>query len=152
MFCYCFLFSDTYNEEMNVSYNTSNDSIISPQCQRTAWKVNFEHLGWNNFIISPTEFMAYDCAGRCANYLEPNTTNHLNLLNVFQKRSCCCAPIKYQSIPIMYYDKFDNIVVKNYNDIVVFECGCRQIFDGMHQFVLKQSYFPVLYNSNLKIK
>lgn len=49
----------------------------------------------------------------------------MKLLNVFQKRSACCVPITYQSMPIMYYDKFDNVVIKTYDDIIVSECGCR---------------------------
>lgn len=99
--------------------------MMSSQCQRTAWKVNFENLGWGNLIISPTEFLAYDCSGRCVNYLEPSTTNHLKLLNVFQKRSGCCVPTSFQPLSIMYYDKFDNVVIKTYIDITVSTCGCR---------------------------
>lgn len=99
--------------------------MVSTQCQKITWKINFEQLGWNSFIIEPLEFEAYDCHGRCVNYMEPNTTSHLKLLNIFQKRNGCCIPTKYMTMPIMYYDKFDNVVIKNYDDIIVSHCGCR---------------------------
>lgn len=82
-------------------------------------------MGWNNFIIHPKELVAHDCSGKCQDFMETSITNHLKLLNVFQKRSGCCVPIRYGSIPIMYYDKYDNVVIKNYNDIIVTDCGCR---------------------------
>lgn len=118
-----YIISDTSDEDEINSEHTYN-SLVSSQCQRKAWKVNFEQLGWN-FIISPTEFVAYDCSGRCINFMEPSINNHLKMLNILQKRSGCCIPISYESMPIMYYDKFDNVVIKNYDDMMVSDCGCR---------------------------
>nr|XP_023012981.1 derriere protein-like [Leptinotarsa decemlineata] len=99
-------------------------SEISAECQRKEWVVNFRNLGWDQFIITPDSFLANDCSGKC---LKPKLEdkNHVKLLHIFQKRSLCCVPVKYRSQPIMYFDKFDNIAIKNYDNIIATECGCR---------------------------
>lgn len=120
-----FSISDSSDENPNFSNDTSTVSTQLSPCEKAAWKVNFADMGWHNFIISPKEISTHDCMGECSNGVDKSIPNHLKLMRILRKRSGCCIPTKYGSIPIMFYDKFDNIVIKTYNNIIVKQCGCR---------------------------
>ncbi|KAG5892795.1 hypothetical protein JTB14_032669 [Gonioctena quinquepunctata] len=114
-------------EKNNNTFSKTEDSSTNSMstCHKKEWSVNFRNLGWDQVIISPEGFAAYDCAGKCSKSTDENQWNHAKILSISQKRSPCCVPVKYRSMPIMYFDKFDNIVIKNYDNIIVDECGCR---------------------------
>ena len=37
----------------------------------------------------------------------------------------CCVPSKLQTVTLMYYDENNNIVLKQYPDMMVESCACR---------------------------
>ena len=37
----------------------------------------------------------------------------------------CCAPTKLSAISMLYFDNDENVVLRQYEDMVVEACGCR---------------------------
>ncbi|XP_030414293.1 growth/differentiation factor 7 [Gopherus evgoodei] len=103
------------------------------RCSRKTLHVNFKELGWDDWIIAPLDYEAYHCEGICdfplRSHLEP--TNHAiiqTLMNSMDPESTppsCCVPSKLSPISILYIDSGNNVVYKQYEDMVVETCGCR---------------------------
>ncbi|XP_072539325.1 growth/differentiation factor 5 [Salminus brasiliensis] len=104
-----------------------------PRCNRKQLHVNFKEMGWDDWIIAPLEYEAFHCDGVCdfpiRSHLEP--TNHAiiqTLMNSMDPRSTpptCCVPTRLSPISILYIDSANNVVYKQYEDMVVESCGCR---------------------------
>jgi bone morphogenetic protein 2/4 len=102
-------------------------------CQRHPLYVNFDEVGWNDWIVAPPGYDAYYCHGDCpfplAEHL--NTTNHavvqtlMNSLNPGLVPKACCVPTELSSISMLYLDEEGKVVLKNYKDMAVQGCGCR---------------------------
>jgi len=102
-------------------------------CQMGMLYVNFEDLGWKDWVIAPDGFIAYYCTGECSFPLTAamNATNHAIVSTLvhtyypqeFPKPSC--APLKLGSISMLYYDDGSNVTVKKYKDMVIKSCGCK---------------------------
>ncbi|KAG9330129.1 hypothetical protein JZ751_027245 [Albula glossodonta] len=77
---------------------------------------------------------AYHCEGVCdfplRSHLEP--TNHAiiqTLMNSMDPNSTppsCCVPTKLSPVSILYIDSGNNVVYKQYEDMVVEQCGCSR--------------------------
>lgn len=103
------------------------------RCNKKALHVNFKELGWDDWIIAPLDYEAYHCEGVCdfplRSHLEP--TNHAiiqTLMNSMDPNSTppsCCVPTKLSPISILYIDSGNNVVYKQYEEMVVEQCGCR---------------------------
>uniref|UniRef100_A0A3P9JJH4 Growth/differentiation factor 6-A n=1 Tax=Oryzias latipes TaxID=8090 RepID=A0A3P9JJH4_ORYLA len=103
------------------------------RCSKKALLVNFKELGWDDWIIAPLDYEAYHCEGVCdfplRSHLEP--TNHaiiqtlMNSMDPSSTPPSCCVPTKLSPISILYIDSGNNVVYKQYEDMVVEQCGCR---------------------------
>uniref|UniRef100_A0A8C8RU27 Growth differentiation factor 7 n=1 Tax=Pelusios castaneus TaxID=367368 RepID=A0A8C8RU27_9SAUR len=103
------------------------------RCSRKPLHVNFKELGWDDWIIAPLDYEAYHCEGICdfplRSHLEP--TNHaiiqtlMNSMDPEATPPSCCVPSKLSPISILYIDSGNNVVYKQYEDMVVETCGCR---------------------------
>lgn len=103
------------------------------RCNRKHLHVNFKEMGWDDWIIAPLEYDAYHCDGVCdfpiRAHLEP--TNHaiiqtlINSMDPGSTPPTCCVPTKLTPISILYIDSSNNVVYKQYEDMVVEACGCR---------------------------
>ncbi|XP_030051445.1 growth/differentiation factor 7 [Microcaecilia unicolor] len=103
------------------------------RCGRKPLHVNFKELGWDDWIIAPLDYEAYHCEGICdfplRSHLEP--TNHaiiqtlMNSMDPEFTPPSCCVPSKLSPISILYIDSGNNVVYKQYEDMVVENCGCR---------------------------
>ncbi|XP_023670617.1 growth/differentiation factor 6-A [Paramormyrops kingsleyae] len=103
------------------------------RCSKKALHVNFKDLGWDDWIIAPLDYEAYHCEGVCdfplRSHLEP--TNHaiiqtlMNSMDPGSTPPSCCVPTKLSPISILYIDSGNNVVYKQYEDMVVEQCGCR---------------------------
>ncbi|MBN3277423.1 GDF6A factor, partial [Polyodon spathula] len=110
-----------------------NGKRSKTRCSRKPLQVNFKELGWDDWIIAPLDYEAYHCEGICdfplRSHLEP--TNHAiiqTLMNSMDPESTppsCCIPSKLSPISILYIDSGNNVVYKQYEDMVVESCGCR---------------------------
>uniref|UniRef100_A0A8C5B0C4 Growth differentiation factor 5 n=1 Tax=Gadus morhua TaxID=8049 RepID=A0A8C5B0C4_GADMO len=107
--------------------------LTRPRCHRRQLHVNFKEMGWDDWIIAPLEYEAFHCDGVCdfpiRSHLEP--TNHAiiqTLMNSMDPESTpptCCVPTRLSPISILYIDSANNVVYKQYEDMVVESCGCR---------------------------
>lgn len=102
-------------------------------CQRRPLFVDFQDVGWSDWIVAPQGYEAYYCQGDCpfplADHL--NGTNHaivqtlVNSVNPATVPKACCVPTQLSSISMLYMDEVNNVVLKNYQDMSVVGCGCR---------------------------
>ncbi|KAG7264278.1 hypothetical protein CRUP_026224 [Coryphaenoides rupestris] len=104
------------------------------RCGKRPLRVNFRQLGWDDWIIAPLDYEAHHCGGACEfplrAHLEP--TNHAIIQTLMSSMGpadalppSCCAPTKLSPISILYIDAGNNVVYKQYEDMVVEACGCR---------------------------
>ncbi|RMB95560.1 hypothetical protein DUI87_27670 [Hirundo rustica rustica] len=108
---------------------------LKARCSRKALHVNFKDMGWDDWIIAPLEYEAYHCEGLCEfplrSHLEP--TNHAviqTLMNSMDPESTpptCCVPTRLSPISILFIDSANNVVYKQYEDMVVESCGCKHL-------------------------
>ncbi|XP_028994858.1 growth/differentiation factor 6-A isoform X2 [Betta splendens] len=104
-----------------------------PRCSRKPLLVNFKDLGWDDWIIAPLNYEAHYCDGVCdfplRSHLEP--TNHAVIQTLISSMEpgisppSCCVPSSLSPISILYIDSRNNVVYKQYEDMVVESCGCR---------------------------
>uniref|UniRef100_H3CF38 TGF-beta family profile domain-containing protein n=1 Tax=Tetraodon nigroviridis TaxID=99883 RepID=H3CF38_TETNG len=106
----------------------------SQSCQRVPLFVDFEEIGWSGWIISPRGYNAHHCAGSCPFPLGGHlkATNHATVRSIMHALKLssdvgapCCVPDKLQSISLMYFDDEENVVLKQYDDMVALSCGCH---------------------------
>ncbi|XP_064325732.1 bone morphogenetic protein 2-A-like [Phalacrocorax carbo] len=103
-------------------------------CQRHPLSVDFEEIGWSGWIISPRGYNAYHCKGSCPFPLGENMrpTNHATVQSIINAlklsegvSSPCCVPDKLYSINLLYFNDDENVVLKQYDDMVAGSCGCH---------------------------
>lgn len=102
-------------------------------CRRRSLYIDFSDIGWDDWIVAPVGYMAYYCHGECPTFLHEyvNYTNHAVIQSFVHSANPrtvprpCCVPTKLSSIPMLYVDSAAKVVLKNYEDMVVEECGCR---------------------------
>ncbi|ERE69003.1 growth/differentiation factor 5-like protein [Cricetulus griseus] len=109
------------------------DLVSNTILSRKPLHVDFKELGWDDWIIAPLDYEAYHCEGVCdfplRSHLEP--TNHaiiqtlLNSMAPDAAPASCCVPARLSPISILYIDAANNVVYKQYEDMVVEACGCR---------------------------
>uniref|UniRef100_T1J1K9 TGF-beta family profile domain-containing protein n=1 Tax=Strigamia maritima TaxID=126957 RepID=T1J1K9_STRMM len=112
---------------------TSGDN----KCQLRDWYVNFEHLGWNSWVMAPTGFHANLCSGECPSILMPeeyHASNHAMLRGLYRANQpemeaqnvnpACCVPTSLRAISFIYVDE-GGVTMRKLNNIIAEECGCQ---------------------------
>ncbi|XP_066522635.1 growth/differentiation factor 2 [Hoplias malabaricus] len=102
-------------------------------CQRTSLKVSFKDIGWDQWIVAPPEYEAYECKGVCSFPLTNDVTpsKHaiiqtlVHLSNPKKADKACCVPTKLDPLTVMYQDKGVITVRHVYEEMKVAKCGCR---------------------------
>uniref|UniRef100_A0A8C4XD86 Anti-dorsalizing morphogenic protein n=1 Tax=Erpetoichthys calabaricus TaxID=27687 RepID=A0A8C4XD86_ERPCA len=103
-------------------------------CQRYPLYVDFEEIGWSGWIISPRGYNAHHCKGSCPFPLGQNMrpTNHATVQSIIHAlkltkgiETPCCVPDKLFSVNLLYFDDDENVVLKQYDDMVAGSCGCH---------------------------
>uniref|UniRef100_A0A8V5GXN6 Uncharacterized protein n=1 Tax=Melopsittacus undulatus TaxID=13146 RepID=A0A8V5GXN6_MELUD len=119
--------------KLSVPRSTRSLDRLQP-CQRHPLSVDFEEIGWSGWIISPRGYNAYHCKGSCPFPLGENMrpTNHATVQSIINAlklsegvSSPCCVPDKLYSINLLYFDDDENVVLKQYDDMVAGSCGCH---------------------------
>ncbi|XP_067879135.1 nodal homolog [Heterodontus francisci] len=117
-------------ERLNMGNSTSaKDQSL---CRRLDMEVNFEHIGWGEWVIYPKTFNAYRCGGECPSPVDETfmPTNHAymqSLLKSFHpERVPCtsCVPVKMSPLSMLYYKDWE-VVLSHHKDMIVEECGCH---------------------------
>ena len=99
------------------------------ECHREDLAVNVKDFGWDDWILAPFSFNVYKCVGVCAHSLQ-NATNHAIVQAAAQavrpsEPGPCCTPTKLAPLPVLYLDHSGELVLQNFEDMVVVECGCQ---------------------------
>ncbi|XP_013876037.1 bone morphogenetic protein 2-B [Austrofundulus limnaeus] len=104
-------------------------------CQRVPLFVDFKEIGWSGWIISPHGYNAYQCRGSCPFPLGDGlrATNHATVRSIMHALKLsssvvgapCCVPNRLQSISLLYFDDEENVVLKQFDDMVALSCGCH---------------------------
>lgn len=110
-----------------------SEALASVVCQKHPMWVRFDQLGWSDWIIAPRAVQAYRCAGECPYQLGAslNSTNHalmMSLMNSVEPHKSpkpCCVPTKLKSVSILYLDNAKNVVLRQFEDMVIESCGCQ---------------------------
>ncbi len=103
-------------------------------CAKHELYVDFDEIGWSGWIISPKGYNAYHCKGDCPFPLGQNQkpTNHATVQSIVHALRIgkdvgtpCCVPNKLYSISLLYFDDDENVILKQYDDMVAASCGCH---------------------------
>ena len=105
---------------------------IKDACQKKDLYVDFNQIGWGEWIVYPRRFNAYQCSGKCPLPVSQSydPTNHAVLQSLVRIRDRgattrpCCVPSKLRAMSMLYYEH-DLIVVRHHEDMIVDKCGCR---------------------------
>ncbi|KAL7851258.1 hypothetical protein AOLI_G00216140 [Acnodon oligacanthus] len=115
----------------SLDYEEDRDKM---SCRRLPLYVDFEEIGWSGWIVSPRGYNAYHCKGSCPFPLGQNMrpTNHATVQSIINALKLtkgiempCCVPDKLFSINLLYFDDDENVVLKQYDDMVAGGCGCH---------------------------
>lgn len=107
-----------------------NKSLKNEKCRLVPLSINFDEVGWSNWIIAPSSYYANYCMGDCSFPLadHQNSTNHAIIQAIFHSVGrniprTCCAPTKLGRMAILF--QLDHSVqMKYYDDMIVESCGC----------------------------
>ncbi|NXW97520.1 BMP7 protein, partial [Larus smithsonianus] len=103
-------------------------------CHRRELYVDFRAIGWSGWIIYPSGYNAFYCRGSCVFPLGEslNATNHATVQSIVHTLKLsedvstpCCVPDELKSLNLLYFDDKENVVLKNYKDMVATRCGCH---------------------------
>ncbi|XP_055940405.1 uncharacterized protein LOC129970038 [Argiope bruennichi] len=103
-------------------------------CQKKSLVVDFEKLGWGDWIMSPKSFNAYYCSGGCSFPIikDANPSNHAAIQSLVHAMRLgpnipapCCVPSETKPLTLLYFDEHNSLVLKNYPNMIVEKCACR---------------------------
>ncbi|CAI5452750.1 unnamed protein product [Caenorhabditis angaria] len=129
--------ADTPNERKNrkkgKKHHVYDQSTSNNLCRKTELYVDFDELGWQDWIMAPKGYDAFQCQGSCPSVMPAslNASNHaiiqalLHSLNPEEVPPPCCVPTETSPLSILYMDTDNVIVIKEYADMRVESCGCR---------------------------
>lgn len=109
-------------------------AVHTSECHRQELYVDFESIGWSEWIIAPKGYNAYHCTGVCSFPLgqSQKPTNHATVQSIVHEMNLtksvalpCCVPNRLLSLSLLYYDENDNVVLKQYGEMVADSCGCH---------------------------
>ncbi|GFY39704.1 bone morphogenetic protein 3 [Trichonephila inaurata madagascariensis] len=103
-------------------------------CQKKSLVVDFEKLGWGDWIMSPKSFNAYYCSGACSFPVikDAHPSNHAAIQSLVHAMRLgpnvpapCCVPSETKPLTLLYFDEHNSLVLKNYPNMIVEKCACR---------------------------
>ncbi|NXO09350.1 BMP7 protein, partial [Oriolus oriolus] len=103
-------------------------------CHQRELYVDFHAIGWSGWIIHPSGYNAFYCRGSCLFPLDGslNATNHATVQSIVYTLKLsqdvgtpCCVPDELKSLNLLYFDDKQNVILKNYKDMVATRCGCH---------------------------
>ena len=102
-------------------------------CRKKDMTVDFEQLGWGNWLLSPPRYNAFYCHGHCKTPLDKYTrpTNHAIIQSMVHSMDsnfvppACCVPTEFDVLPVLSLDGNDRVVYKLKKGLIAIHCGCR---------------------------
>ena len=101
-------------------------------CQMYDYDVDFNTIGWGQWIIHPKRFNSKFCFGQCPSPIDVKyvPTNHAMLQTLMRMKrpsvapAPCCVPTRLSPVSMLYME-YDEIVVRHHEDMIADQCGCR---------------------------
>uniref|UniRef100_A0A665VQB4 Southpaw n=1 Tax=Echeneis naucrates TaxID=173247 RepID=A0A665VQB4_ECHNA len=108
------------------------EPVQRPLCRKVDMWVDFDHIGWDEWIIHPKRYNAYRCEGECPTPLDESfhPTNHAYMQSLLHhhdpERVTCpsCVPTRLSPLSMLYYES-DDLALRHHEDMIVEECGCH---------------------------
>ncbi|EFN77560.1 Inhibin beta A chain [Harpegnathos saltator] len=123
--------------QRNRPKRNSNCQPDMKECCRDELYINFQDIGWSDWILHPSGYHAYFCRGSCSSAasLTLSGTGHNNIImkwlsnkgnEVPRKNEIvpCCSPTQLAPIQLLYIDTNNTITQKTLPNMVVEACGC----------------------------
>ncbi|KFO24539.1 Inhibin beta E chain [Fukomys damarensis] len=106
----------------------------TPLCCRRNYYVDFQELGWRDWILQPEGYQLNYCSGQCPPHLAGSpgiaasfhsaVFNLLKANNPWPAGTSCCVPTARRPLSLLYLDKNSNVIKTDVPDMVVEACGC----------------------------
>nr|ADX42728.1 admp-1a [Schmidtea mediterranea] len=115
----------------------TEDVVVERQkyCFLYPMKVDFDKMGWNQWIIGPQSFSAGICIGSCPYPLGQtyHPTNHAVVQSIWYNLNpnndiigpVCCSPHEFKTLRMLYYNNERVVALKSYDNMIIKSCGCK---------------------------
>uniref|UniRef100_A0AAX7TTR0 TGF-beta family profile domain-containing protein n=1 Tax=Astatotilapia calliptera TaxID=8154 RepID=A0AAX7TTR0_ASTCA len=106
--------------------------VQRPLCRKVDMWVDFDHIGWDEWIVHPKRYNAYRCEGECPTPLDESfsPTNHAYMQSLLKhhhpERVTCpsCVPTRLSPLSMLYFES-DDLTLRHHEDMIVEDCGCH---------------------------
>lgn len=110
----------------------SNCSPEMKECCRDELFIDFQDIGWGDWILHPSGYHAYFCRGSCTSVASltlsgshyNNVIRKWNLVHHEKEIVPCCSPTQFSPMQLLYIDSNSTIKQKTLPNMVVEACGC----------------------------